>query len=146
MSEKARRETTDAFCKKRQNNYKNNAKKFLRGENYKQQHLFEHSHSPRHADFIKDVCITFIDKTGPFIPAKREDYWRQHQEHQLCKVLISKKGYGCFGYICYFVQISFNVFNARHTYIRTIVLELYSYIRGDFEALSVASGGWSQSG
>ena len=33
--------------------------------------------SPRHAGFIKDVCITLIDKTDAFIPDKREDYWRQ---------------------------------------------------------------------
>ena len=41
-----------------------------------QQHLFEHFHSPGHTSFI-DVCITLIDKTDPFIPNKREDYWRQ---------------------------------------------------------------------
>ena len=43
-----------------------------------QQHLFERSHSPRHTSFIENVCITFIDKTDPFISTKREDYWRQH--------------------------------------------------------------------
>lgn len=43
-----------------------------------QQHLLEHSHSPRHTGFIEDVCITFIDETDPSIPTKREDYWRKH--------------------------------------------------------------------
>ena len=42
-----------------------------------QQHLFRHFQSPGHTDFIEDVCITQIDKTDPFIPTKREDYWRQ---------------------------------------------------------------------
>ena len=42
-----------------------------------QQHLFEHFQSPGHTGFIEDVCITLIDKTDPFIPTKREDYWRQ---------------------------------------------------------------------
>ena len=56
------RGTTDAF-RKRWNNYKNNARKFLRGESCMQQHLFEHFRSPGHTGFVEDVCITFIDKT-----------------------------------------------------------------------------------
>ena len=68
-------ETTDAF-RKRWNNYKNNARKFSR-ESCMQQHLFGHFQSPGHTDFVEDVCITFIDKTEPFTPTKREDYWRQ---------------------------------------------------------------------
>ena len=69
--------TTDTF-RKRWNNYKNNARKFLRGESCMQQHLFEHFQSPEHTDFIEDVCITLIDKIGSLIPIKLEDYWRQH--------------------------------------------------------------------
>ena len=42
-----------------------------------QQHLLEHFQSPGYTGFIEDVCITLIDKTDPFIPTKREDYWRQ---------------------------------------------------------------------
>ena len=42
-----------------------------------QQHLFEHFQSPGQTGFVEDVCITFIDKTEPFIPTIREDYWRQ---------------------------------------------------------------------
>ena len=38
-----------------------------------QQHLFEHFQSPRHTGFV-DFCITFIDKTDPFIHIKCEDY------------------------------------------------------------------------
>ena len=69
-------ETTDAF-RKRWSSYKNNAIKFLRGDSCMQQHLFEHFQRPRHICFVEDVCITFIDKTDPVIPAKREGYWRQ---------------------------------------------------------------------
>ena len=58
-------------------NYKNNATKFLRGKRCIQQHLFEHFQSPGHTGFVEDVCIPFVDKTDPFIPAKGEDYWRQ---------------------------------------------------------------------
>ena len=60
-------ETTDAFHK-RWNNYKNNARKFLRGESCMQQHSFEHFQSPGHTGFIEDVCVTLIDKTNLFIP------------------------------------------------------------------------------
>ena len=42
-----------------------------------QQHLFEHFQRPGHTSFVEDICITFIDKTDPFILTKREDYWRQ---------------------------------------------------------------------
>ena len=42
-----------------------------------QQQLFQHFQSPGHAGFIEDVCVTLIGKTDPFIPTKREDYWRQ---------------------------------------------------------------------
>ena len=30
-----------------------------------------------HGEFFNDVSITFIDKTDPFNPLRREDYWRQ---------------------------------------------------------------------
>ena len=69
-------ETTEAF-RKRWNNYKNNARKFLRGESCMQQNLFEHFQSPGHTGLVEDVCIIFIDKTDPFIPTKHEDYWRK---------------------------------------------------------------------
>ena len=42
-----------------------------------QQHQFGNFLSSGHNGFIEDVCITFIDKTKPFIPTKHEDYWRQ---------------------------------------------------------------------
>ena len=69
-------ETTDTFCK-RWSNYKNNARKFLKGESYMQQHFFEHFQSTGHTGFVEHVHITFVYKTDPFIPTKHEDYWRQ---------------------------------------------------------------------
>ena len=62
---------------KRWNNYKNKARKFLRGESCIQQNLFENYQSSGYTGFIEDVCKTLIDKIDPFIPTKREDYWRQ---------------------------------------------------------------------
>ena len=47
--------------------------KFLREESCKQKHLFEHFQNPGHTRFKKDVCISLIDKTGPFIPTRLED-------------------------------------------------------------------------
>ena len=76
MSEIVRRGNYRYF-RKRWNNYKNNARKFFRGESCMQKHLFEHFQRPGHTSFVEDVCITFIDKTHPFIPTKCEDYWRQ---------------------------------------------------------------------
>ena len=42
-----------------------------------QEHLFQHFQCPGNRRFVEDVCITFIDKIGPFIPTKCEDYWIQ---------------------------------------------------------------------
>ena len=41
-----------------------------------QEHLFRHFLSPGHNGFLDDLSITFIDKTNPSHPLKREDYWR----------------------------------------------------------------------
>ena len=40
-----------------------------------QEHLFEHFNEEEHHRFLEDVSITFIDKTGPSEPLKRENYW-----------------------------------------------------------------------
>ena len=39
-----------------------------------QEHLFRHFSSPGRNGFLNDVSITFIDKTDPSNPLKREDY------------------------------------------------------------------------
>ena len=41
-----------------------------------QEHLFEHFNKEGHHGFLKDVSITFIDKTNPSEPLKRENYWK----------------------------------------------------------------------
>ena len=58
------------------NNYKSNCGKHRRGETCMQQHLYEHFCSSNHNCFISDVSVTFIDKTDPSDPLKREDYRR----------------------------------------------------------------------
>ena len=68
-------QTVDEF-RFRWNNYKSNCRKHQRGETCMQQHLYEHFCSSNHNCFISDVSVTFIDKTDPSDPLKREDYWR----------------------------------------------------------------------
>ena len=46
-----------------------------------QQHLFEYFQKSEHTGFLEDVYVTFIDKTDPQIPTKREDYWKQTLKH-----------------------------------------------------------------
>ena len=41
-----------------------------------QQHLFELFNSEGHHCFLDEISITLIDKTDPFEPLKRENYWR----------------------------------------------------------------------
>ena len=59
----------------RWNNYKDNARKFDRGEHCMQWHLYEYFTLPGHSGFLHDVSITLIDKTDPSVPSKGEDYW-----------------------------------------------------------------------
>ena len=45
-------------------------------------HVFNNTYmsifcSSNHNCFISDVSVTFIDKTDPSDPPKREDYWRR---------------------------------------------------------------------
>ena len=85
------RETTE-ILQKRWSYYKNNVRKFLRGESCMQQHLFEHFQSPGHTDFIEDVCITLIDNIDPFISTKRKDYWGQTHKNSAPHDLNIEKG------------------------------------------------------
>ena len=41
-----------------------------------QEHLFEHFNEEGYHGFLEDVLITFIDKTHPSEPLKRENYWK----------------------------------------------------------------------
>ena len=42
-----------------------------------QDYLFSHFSMTGHDRFLNDVFVTFIDKTDPSDPLRREDYWRQ---------------------------------------------------------------------
>ena len=69
-------QTVDEF-RRRWNNYKSNDRKFQRLEPCMQEHLFSHFSMAGHDGFLNDVSVTFIDKTDPSEPLRREDYWRQ---------------------------------------------------------------------
>ena len=60
----------------RWNNYKSDNRNHQRFESCMQEHLFEHSNEEGHQGFSEDVSITFIDKTDPSEPLKRENYWK----------------------------------------------------------------------
>ena len=67
-------QTVDIF-RNRQNNHKDNARKFDRREHCMQKHLYEHFTLPGHPGFLHDVSVTLINKTDPSYATKREDYW-----------------------------------------------------------------------
>ena len=58
------------------NNYKSDSKKHGQGATCMQQHLIKHSCTSGHCGFLGNISLTFIDKTNPSDPLKREDYWR----------------------------------------------------------------------
>ena len=68
-------QTVDKF-RLRWNNYKTNNRKHQRLESCVQEHLFEHFNEEAHYGFLEDAPITFIDKTDPSEPLKRENYWK----------------------------------------------------------------------
>ena len=67
-------QTVDEF-RYRRNNYKDNNRKSLRGDEHKQADVFVHVQSLDHNSFLEDTEITFIDKTDPSDPARREEFW-----------------------------------------------------------------------
>ena len=40
-----------------------------------QEHLYKHFESEGHTEFVVDVSVTLIDKTGGSNPTKRKNYW-----------------------------------------------------------------------
>ena len=70
----------------RWNNYKENDRKALGGEEHMQPELFEHFAADNHNCFLNDYSITLIDKTDGLDPTRREEYWR--------KVLKAVSSYG----------------------------------------------------
>ena len=69
-------QTVDEF-RHRWNNYKDKARRFERGEQCMQRHLYEHFNLAGHSGFLNDVSVTLIDKTVFEDPTKREDFWIQ---------------------------------------------------------------------
>ena len=67
-------QTNDKF-RYRWNDYKNNYRKSLRGEDNKQAGFFAHFHKAGHGGFINETKIRFIDKTDPSDFTRREDFW-----------------------------------------------------------------------
>ena len=67
--------TIDQFHS-RWSNYKSDSRKHGQRATCMQQHLFNHFCKSGHCGFLEDVSLTFIDKTDPSDPLKREDYWR----------------------------------------------------------------------
>ena len=49
----------------RWNNYKENARRFERGEHCMQRSLYEHFNLPGHSGLLNYVSVTLIDKTDP---------------------------------------------------------------------------------
>ena len=43
-----------------------------------QEHLFDNFNEKGNHRFFKDVSNTFIDKTNPSEPLKRENYWKRN--------------------------------------------------------------------
>ena len=68
-------QTVDEF-RRRWNSYNSNDRKFQRLEPCMQEHLFSHF-SMAATTGLKDVSITFIDKTDPSGPLQTEDQWRK---------------------------------------------------------------------
>ena len=68
--------TTDKCCF-RCNNYKENDRKALRGEEHMQPELFEHFAADNHSCFLTDFSVTLIDKTDGSDLTRREEYWRK---------------------------------------------------------------------
>ena len=67
-------QTVDEF-RYRWNNYKDNNRKSLRGNEHKQAGFFAHFEGLDHNGFLEDTEITFIDKTDPSDPTRREEFW-----------------------------------------------------------------------
>ena len=68
--------TTDKF-RLRWNNYKENDRKAVRGEEHMQAEFCEHFAVDNHNCFLIDCSISLIDKTNGSDLMRREKYWRK---------------------------------------------------------------------
>ena len=96
-----------------------------------QEHLFSHFSLAGHDGFFNDVSITFIDKTDPSDPSRREDYWRQTLKQWFRSGLILKTvSDGCFCVSFLYGNVSFlhssvSIFQDFHLSIMEFVLSVY---------------------
>ena len=67
-------QTVDMFTS-RWNEYKDNSRKFDRGDDCMQGNLYEYFQLPGHTGFWQDTYVTLINKTDARAHTKREDYW-----------------------------------------------------------------------
>ena len=67
-------QTADKF-RDRWNNYKNNVRRFGKGEHCMQRQLYDYSHLLVHSAILNDVSVMLIDKADHKDHAKRENYW-----------------------------------------------------------------------
>ena len=58
------------------NNYRSNSGKHSHRISCMQEHLYEYVCDSEHSGFLNDISITFIGKTDPTNPLKRENYWK----------------------------------------------------------------------
>ena len=58
------------------NNYKMNNRYLVKGQTSMLQHLFEYFANKGRCSFLENITITFIDKTNPKDPKRREHYWK----------------------------------------------------------------------
>ena len=65
-------QTIDQF-RSRWNHFKSDSRKHGQGATCMQQHLFNHFCTSGYCGSLEDVSFTFIDKTDPSEPLKRED-------------------------------------------------------------------------
>ena len=68
--------TTDKF-RFRWNNFKENDRKVLRGQEHMQPELFEHFAADNNSCFLTGCSITLINKTDGSDATRREEYWRK---------------------------------------------------------------------
>ena len=65
---------TNDECRYRWNNYRDNNRKSLRGEDHKQAGFFAHFWTGGQSGFINDTEIIFIDNTDPSDTTRREEF------------------------------------------------------------------------
>ena len=75
------------------NKYEDNSRKFDRGDDCMQRHLYKHFQLPCHTIFWQDTYVGLIDKTDPRAPTKREGYWIHNLKTKAPMGLNVKGGY-----------------------------------------------------